>query len=83
MIKPYIDSSVRTFSESVNQEDLVWHRDREDRTVKSINNTDWKIQLDGELPTSLNETVNIKREVWHRLIKGTGQLQLKIIKSNI
>jgi hypothetical protein len=61
----------------------VWHRDREDRTVKSINNTDWKIQLDGELPTSLNETVNIKREVWHRLIKGTGQLQLKIIKSNI
>ena len=37
---------VRTFSESTEDMELVWHRDKEDRIVKSLGNTDWAIQLE-------------------------------------
>ena len=78
--RPYIDSDTRFFSKEVNQEDLVWHRDREDRLVESIYPTDWLIQLDGELPISLNSIIKIDKSRWHRLIKGSGDLNIKIIK---
>jgi hypothetical protein len=39
------------------------------------------IQLDNKLPTSLNESIFIERHEWHRVIKGTGTLKLKIHKS--
>jgi len=78
--RPYIDSNTRHFSKEVNQEDLVWHRDREDRLVISVELTDWLIQLEGELPTSLNSIIKIDKFRWHRLIKGSGHLNIKIIK---
>jgi hypothetical protein len=46
---------VRTFSESTDDTELVWHRDREDRIVKSLGDTDWMIQMDNELPRPLTE----------------------------
>jgi hypothetical protein len=49
--------------------------------VEILGETDWKIQLDNSLPTSLNESIFIKRHEWHRVIKGTGTLKLKIYKS--
>jgi len=78
--RPYIDGDTRYFSKEVNQEDLVWHRDREDRLVISVEPTDWLIQLEGELPTSLNSIIKIDKSRWHRLIKGSGDLNIKIIK---
>ena len=79
-MEPYVDISdqVRLFSEEVDAEDLRWHRDREDREIISILKTDWKIQLENELPVDLNSLVKIKAGEWHRLIKGSGELQLKI-----
>lgn len=79
-MEPYFDISdqVRLFSEEVDAEDLRWHRDREDREIISILKTDWKIQLENELPVDLNSLVKIKAGEWHRLIKGSGELQLKI-----
>jgi hypothetical protein len=85
--KPYIDLEVtdeyilRQFSETIDPIELLWHRDNEDRVVEIIGNTDWKLQLDNSLPTSLQERIFIPRHKWHRVIKGTGVLNLKIYKN--
>ena len=75
---PYI---IRTFSETVDENDLIWHRDRTNRTLRILSGTDWKLQLDNSLPTSLQERIFIPRHKWHRVIKGTGVLNLKIYKN--
>ena len=84
--KPYTDLEVtedytlRQFNESIDPIELLWHRDNEDRVVEIIGKTDWKLQLDNSLPTSLQERIFIPRHKWHRVIKGTGVLNLKIYK---
>jgi hypothetical protein len=60
--------------------ELLWHRDNEDRTVEILEETDWQLQLDNQLPTSLKKCIFIPRHEWHRVIKGTGTLKLKIHK---
>jgi len=71
---------IRTFKEDVNETELVWHRDREDRIVESIGFTDWMIQIDNELPKPLLETIYIPKNTFHRLIKGNGNLNVKVKK---
>lgn len=71
---------LREFEESVDIDDLEWHRDREDRIVEIIGETDWQFQMDNELPKKLNGKVFIPKETWHRVIKGTGDLKVKITK---
>ena len=71
---------IRTFSHKVDNEELMWHRDKEDRMVESVGNTDWMIQLDDKLPQTLTETVFIPKEVYHRVIKGDGDLKVRIKK---
>jgi len=71
---------IRTFSHKVDNEELMWHRDEEDRIVESIGNTDWMIQLDDKLPQTLTEKVFIPKEVYHRVIKGNGDLTVKVKK---
>jgi hypothetical protein len=86
-MRPYTDIEVtdkyiiREFNENIDPIELLWHRDDEDRTVEIIGKTNWKLQLDNELPTSLNQPIFIKRHHWHRVIKGDGNLTLKIHKS--
>ncbi len=70
----------RLFEESCMQDDLLWHRDPEDRRVLAIEKTDWLIQLDNELPISLNSQVFIPKETYHRLIKGNGDLNIIVKK---
>jgi hypothetical protein len=85
--KPYTDIKVtdkyiiREFNENIDPIELLWHRDNEDRTIEILGETDWKVQLDNELPTSLNQPIFIPRHHWHRVIKGNGNLRLKIYKS--
>jgi hypothetical protein len=85
--KPYRDIKItdkyiiREFNENIDPIELMWHRDNEDRIVEIIGKTDWKIQLDNQLPTSMNESISIPKHMYHRLIKGTGNLKLKIHKS--
>jgi len=85
--KPYKDIEVtdtyiiREFNENIDPIELMWHRDNENRVVEIIGETDWKIQLDNQLPTSMNESISIPKHMYHRLIKGTGNLKLKIHKS--
>jgi hypothetical protein len=58
----------------------MWHRDREDRIIESIGDTDWKIQIDNELPKVIDKAF-IPMGVYHRVIKGTGDLKIKLIKN--
>ena len=82
--KPYRDLEItnkyiiREFGEDIDPIELMWHRDDEDRIIEILGETDWSIQLDNQLPTSLNERIFIKRHEWHRVVKGTGTLKLKI-----
>jgi hypothetical protein len=84
--RPYRDLEVtneyivREFNKNINPIELKWHRDREDRIVEIIGKTDWKIQLENQLPTSLNESIFIPKGEWHRLVKGNNKLVLKIYK---
>ena len=88
-MKPYTDIEVtdeyiiREFNENIDPIELLWHRDNESRTVEIIGETDWKIQLDNQLPISLNSPIFIPRHEWHRVIKGTGNLKLKIYENGI
>lgn len=74
------DVIVRTFSEDVESEELVWHRDKNDRVVEVIQSNGWKFQMDNELPKTLESgnVVEIPKETFHRVIKGEGNLIIKI-----
>lgn len=71
---------IRTFNQDVPDNELVWHRDKEDRIVESVGETDWMVQLDNQLPQTLNKNIFIPKEVYHRVIKGSGDLVVKIKK---
>jgi hypothetical protein len=71
---------IRTFYQDTPDEELKWHRDAEDRYVKSIGETDWKLQFDNKLPQKISyEYVFIPKGVYHRVIKGTGDLKVEVI----
>jgi hypothetical protein len=72
---------IREFSNDTDSGEFMWHRDREDRIIESIGKTDWLIQIDNELPKEINEKVFIPMGVYHRLIKGTNDLKIKLIKN--
>ena len=71
----------RTFSQITNFSEFMWHRDEEDRIIEATEHSDWKIQLDNQIPISINMPVLIKKGEWHRLIKGNGNLEIKIVKN--
>ena len=71
---------LREFSDDIDTHELEWHIDREDRTIEVIENVDWKVKLDNNLPQLLRETIFIPKETYHRVIKGNGNLKVKITK---
>ena len=85
-MKPYQDIQkqsnivIRIFDQDIDPIELMWHRDQEDRIVEALIPTDWQVQLDNELPTLINKPIFIPKYVWHRTIKGTGPLKVKITK---
>ena len=84
MVRPYEDNdSVRTFNSSVDSSELVWHRDREDRTVTVLEGDGWSFQQDDSLPLELKpgDQFFIERMTYHRLLKGNTNLKLSIGKS--
>ena len=85
--KPYFETSLgnvkyRRFEGKVEESDLVWHRDANDRQIKVVEGQGWQLQFDNELPVELvkDETYFIASETYHRLIKGQGELVLEIIE---
>jgi hypothetical protein len=71
---------IREFSQNTDSGEFMWHRDYEDRIIESIEDTDWKIQIDNELPKIIEGEVFIPMGAYHRLIKGTGDLKIKLLK---
>ena len=84
--RPYSETKldgyvIREFSSKAHSFEFVWHRDKEDRTISTLHKTDWKFQLENDIPRKLTQTdLFIPKETYHRLIKGTGDLKLKIYK---
>lgn len=72
----------RRFSENVNESELKWHFDNEDRLIICEHNTNWMFQMDNELPVKIekNKSIFIPEGEYHRIIKGDGDLILKINK---
>jgi hypothetical protein len=83
---PYTDHSVndnewiRTFSVRVNDESLVWHRDYNNRTIEVLEGDGWEMQFEDELPFAIYQgrKIKVKAMEYHRLIKGTTDLVLRI-----
>jgi len=73
----------RTFSKDVLDKELTWHRDHEDRIVIPVNENDWYVQFDNELPKKLNidEEFFIPKNTFHRVIKGSSDLVVEIIET--
>ena len=71
---------IRVFSQDTDSGEYMWHRDFEDRIIESIGETDWMIQIDNELPKQISGEVFIPMGVYHRVIKGTGDLKIKLQK---
>lgn len=85
MEKPYQELRTfnfiyRKFTEDIEDQELVWHRDRKDRKVEPLSSTDWQYQLEDELPQEIKDTIFIPRNTYHRLIKGKGKLDLRILE---
>ena len=85
-MKPYQDlqitekSKIRVFESNVDSGELHWHRDRETRLVEVIEGEGWLLQLDDKLPVKMikgGEYI-IPEGIYHRTIKGTSNLKIKI-----
>jgi hypothetical protein len=74
------DVKIRTFDENVDDEELKWHRDRENRVVEILESDNWYLQMDNELPIKLivGEKYFIPEGVYHRVIKGNSKLKVRI-----
>jgi hypothetical protein len=71
---------VRTFSSETPDSELKWHWDEEDRIIEAIEPTDWKFQFDNQLPISFDKSIRVDAGDFHRVIKGTGNLVVKVTK---
>jgi hypothetical protein len=80
-MRPYKESgSVRKFSRHVDSHELKWHRDDEDRIVTPLAENDWLFQRDNNLPEPIIGEINIPKGEWHRVIKGTTDLVVRVRK---
>lgn len=71
---------IREFTQETDSGEFMWHRDYENRIIESIGNTDWMIQIDNELPKIIEGEVFIPKGVYHRVIKGTENLKIRLEK---
>jgi len=76
---------IREFSTDVDEIELIWHEDREDRVVSVIEGNGWKFQFDEELPIDMTDGIDITipKGVIHRVIKGKGPLKIEVHKNTL
>jgi len=74
------ESNIRTFDVQEDDSNYVWHMDHENRRIKVIEGDGWQFQWDGCLPWLLKPGMefNIKKNEFHRLIKGINNLKIQI-----
>ena len=76
---------IRTFPADVDEMDLIWHADKENRIVTVLEGNGWKFQFDEELPIEMTNGLNISifEGRIHRVIKGNGPLKIKLQKNSL
>ena len=74
---------IRTFSTDVDEMDLIWHEDKENRVINVLEGNGWKFQFDEELPIEMTDglSISIFEGRIHRIIKGEGPLKIKLQKN--
>lgn len=85
-MKPYKQVTIsegvfaREFSSKADPEELVWHRDQEDRLITVTESAGWKIQRDNQMPIEMKagDQFFIPALEWHRVIKGAGNLLIEV-----
>ena len=88
-MKPYTEkflnesTRIRLFLSAISEDDLIWHRDRQDRVVEVIHSNGWMFQRDDSVPALLSsgDILEISANEWHRVIKGEGDLVIKITEA--
>ena len=85
VVNPYTEvvegnKRIRTFYSSVDDTELVWHRDRKTRQIKVLESAGWRFQYDNKIPTELNtgDVLYVIKETYHRVIAGSGPLVVEI-----
>tara|TARA_R110001592_G_scaffold68675_2_gene210621 strand:- start:90 stop:353 length:264 start_codon:yes stop_codon:yes gene_type:complete len=86
-MNPYQDhitdnAVVREFTANIDPMSLIWHEDQEDRIVEVLVGNGWKFQFDEDLPFELvtGDRIDIPKGFLHRVIKGKGNLLVRIRK---
>ena len=76
---------IRTFPADVDEMDLIWHADKENRIITVLEGNGWKFQFDEELPIKMikGKSISILKGVIHRVIKGNGPLVIKLQKNSL
>jgi hypothetical protein len=71
---------LRTFSKDVLAEELVWHRDKNNRIIEVVEGEGWEIQFDDKLPEPLEKGKEyvIPAYTFHRIKRGKTDLVIKI-----
>jgi len=74
---------VRTFSADVDEMDLIWHTDKENRFIKVLEGNGWQFQYDEDLPFEMTDGLGfpIMKGQIHRVIKGLGPLKIELHKN--
>ena len=72
----------RTFSSGTDSDELIWHRDREDRRLLVVESGGWQFQMDNSLPVNLKpgQELLVPAGAWHRVIRGNNDLKIIINK---
>ena len=76
---------IRTFSADVDEMELIWHEDKENRVINVLEGNGWKFQFDEELPFEMTDGLDISifKGRIHRVIKGHGLLKIELHKNTI
>ena len=74
------EGETRKFSKDVDSHELKWHRDKEDRVVTPLEKNDWLFQREDCVPQPLEGEIRIAKGEWHRVIKGTTDLVVHVMK---
>jgi len=76
---------VRTFSADVDEMDLIWHTDKENRFIKVLEGNGWQFQYDEELPFEMTDGLGfpVMKGQIHRVIKGVGPLKIELHKNTL
>jgi len=90
VVKPYKDqilnetTKLRTFESTVDSNELVWHQDRNTRHITVMEGDNWALQLDNQLPQDLlpGKTYTIPAEMFHRVLRGSSRLVVKIVENS-